>query len=77
MRPIKLDFYDHPFTCPICKAEIVFTSMQVKIVSSRRACPACKGELLIHEGVATPTSAKKPPKQAKKRAVLGATARRG
>jgi len=38
VRPVKLDFYDHPFTCPLCKEQIVYTSMHTVIVSSRRKC---------------------------------------
>ena len=63
MRPVKLDSYDHPFTCPICKANIVYTCMHTVITNSRRACPSCKGEVLIEQGVARAISDKKPPKR--------------
>jgi competence CoiA-like predicted nuclease len=63
VRPVKLDFFDHPFTCPICKASIVYTSMHTVIVSSQRKCPSCKGELMIEQGVARAISDKKPPKR--------------
>jgi hypothetical protein len=62
VRPIKLEFYDHPFNCPICKAAIVYTSMQTVILYSQRQCPSCQGELQIHEGVVT--AIRKPPKHA-------------
>ena len=64
MRPLKIEFFDHPFTCPLCKKEIVYTSMYTLIVSSWRKCPSCKGELLIHDGTAAAISEKKPPRQA-------------
>ena len=35
VRPAKLDFFDHPFDCPICGEHIVYTSMLTVIVSSR------------------------------------------
>jgi hypothetical protein len=63
MRPVKLDFFDHLFTCPLCKEHIVYTSMHTVIVDSRRKCPSCHGELLINEGTATAVSARKPPKR--------------
>ena len=64
MRPVKLDFYDHPFTCALCKEHIVYTSMHTVIVSSRRKCPSCQGELLINEGTVTAVlSDKKAPKR--------------
>lgn len=53
MRGVKLEFYDHPFDCPICGKHIVYTSMHTVIVDSRRKYPSCKGELLIHDGAAT------------------------
>ena len=64
MRPVQLDFFDHPFVCPLCKKEIVYISMHTVIVSSRRKCPSGKGELLIHEGTVTAVSEKKPPERA-------------
>lgn len=64
VRPVKLEFFDHRFSCPICKEHIVYTSMQTVIVSSRRKCPSCEGELLIHEGTVTAISKRKPPKHA-------------
>jgi hypothetical protein len=64
VRPVKLDFFDHAFVCPLCKVEIVYTSMHTVIVSSQRKCPSCKGELLIHDGTATAIDDKKPPKRA-------------
>jgi len=67
VRPVKLDFFDHPFTCPLCKEQIVYTSMQTVILYSERKCPSCKGDLLIQEGKITAIGDRKPPK----RAVLG------
>ena len=64
MRPSKLEFYDHPFNCPICGKHIVYTSMHTVIADSRRKCPSCKGELLIHEGTATVIGERKQPKPA-------------
>ena len=64
VRPVKLDFYDHPFTCPLCKEHIVYISMHTVIVSSRRKRPSCQGELLIYEGTVTAISERKPPKTA-------------
>src|SRR5436305_12535310 len=61
VRPVKLDFFDHPFTCPLCKEHIVYTSMNIVLVDSRRKCPSCEGELLINEGVITATGGRKPP----------------
>jgi hypothetical protein len=26
VRPVKMDFLDHPFTCPLCKEPIVYRS---------------------------------------------------
>jgi len=37
VRPVKLDFFDYPFTCPLCKEQIVYTWMHTVIVSSRRS----------------------------------------
>lgn len=62
VRPVKLDFYDHPFDCPICGEHIVYTSMHTVFTDSRRKCPSCQGELLIHEGTATAIRDRKPPK---------------
>lgn len=64
MRPVKLEFFDHSFKCPICKTDIVYTSMQAVILSSRRKCPSCKGELLIHEGTVKGVSERKLPQPA-------------
>ena len=72
VRPVKLDFFDHPFTCPLCKEHIVYMSMHKVIVSSRRKCPSCQGELLINEGTVTAAISDK---KAAKRASL-ATAKR-
>src|SRR5215467_8437510 len=64
VRPVKLDFFDHPFTCPLCKEHIVYTSMHTVIADSRRKCPSCQGELLINEGTVTAAiSDKKAPKR--------------
>jgi hypothetical protein len=63
VRPVNLDFFDHPFTCPLCNREIVFTSMHTVILDSRRKCPSCQGELLINDGTVIAISEKKPPKQ--------------
>ena len=63
VRPVKLDFFDHPFRCPLCKEQIVYTSMHTVSVSSRRKCPSCQGELLINEGTVTAISDKKAPKR--------------
>lgn len=63
MRPVKLDFFDHPFTCPLCQEHTVYTSMQTVILKSRRKCPSCEGELLILEGTVTAISDRKPPKR--------------
>jgi Zn-finger nucleic acid-binding protein len=65
MRPIRLEFFDHAFICPLCSVEILYTSTQTVIVSSSRKCPSCEGELLIHEGAITALSGRKPPKRAK------------
>jgi len=64
VRPVKLDFFDHPFTCPLCKEHIIYTSMQTVIAESKRKCPSCEDELQIHEGRVTAISDKKPPKGA-------------
>jgi len=64
VRPVKLEFFDHPFTCPLCNVGIVFTSMHTVITDSRRKCPSCKGELLIHQGKAMAINDRKPPKTA-------------
>jgi hypothetical protein len=64
VRPVKLEFYDHPFNCPLCNAAIVYMSMQTVIVHSQRKCPSCQGELQIHEGAVTEISDRKPPKHA-------------
>jgi hypothetical protein len=64
VRPVKLEFYDHPFDCPICNSAIVYTSMQTVIVYSQRKCPSCHGEVLIEQGTVTPLSERKPPKHA-------------
>jgi transcription elongation factor Elf1 len=67
MRPVKLEFFDHAFTCPLCSADIVFTSMQRQIISSLRKCPSCKKHILIANGKAVRVKAeamiKKPPKK--------------
>jgi competence CoiA-like predicted nuclease len=64
VRPIKLEFFDHPFTCPLCSTEIVYTSMEIVIVYSRRLCPSCKGELVIQQGkIITAAGDRKPPKR--------------
>ena len=63
VRPVKLDFFDHPFTCPLCKEHIVYTSMHTVIVDSRRKCPCCEGELLIRQGAITAIGDRKPPKR--------------
>jgi hypothetical protein len=63
VRPIKLEFYDHPFNCPICNAAIVYTSLQTVIIHSTRLCPSCKGELVIQQGkVITAVTDRKRPK---------------
>ena len=49
-RQTKLEFYDHPVTCPYCHVEVVFTSMMERIILARRTCPACKVEMLIEDG---------------------------
>ena len=64
VRPVRLEFYDQPFDCPLCGKQIVYASMHTIIMDSRRKCPSCKGELLIHDGTATAISEKKPPKHA-------------
>jgi len=64
-RPTKLQFYDHPVTCPYCRAGITVYSLMEYIIAARRTCPHCKHEMLIHEGRATKIpaeNAKKPPK---------------
>ena len=70
--PVKLDFFDHPFTCPLCKEQIVYTSMHTVIVSSLRKCPCRQGELLINEGTITAAITDK---KAPKRVVLAAAKR--
>ena len=50
IRQTKLEFYDHPVTCPYCHVEVVFTSMMERIILARRTCPACKVEMLIEDG---------------------------
>jgi hypothetical protein len=56
LTPTKLELFDPAFISPIYNEEIVFTSMQTIIVSSRRFCPTCQGELLIQEGTVTAIS---------------------
>jgi hypothetical protein len=63
VRPVKLDFFDHPFTCPLCNREIVFTSMHTVILDSRRKCPSCQGELQINDGTVSAISERKLPKR--------------
>lgn len=62
MRPVELEFFDHPFLCPLCKERIVYVSLQAIIVYSHRLCPSCKGELVIQQGkIITAISDRKPP----------------
>jgi len=64
VRPVKLEFFDHPFTCPICRMDIVYTYTQTLIVCSTRLCPSCRGELLIQQGkIFTALADRKPPKR--------------
>ena len=64
VRPVKLEFFDHPFKCPICKTDIVYTSMQRTILYSVRLCPSCKGELEIQKGkIISAANDRKPPKR--------------
>ena len=69
VRPVRLEFYDHPFTCPHCSVEILFTSMQQVITSSQRSCPSCKKPILIEDGkvlrLKADMSGKKPPRKAR------------
>jgi hypothetical protein len=52
VRLTKLEFYDHPFVCPYCHTEVVFTSMMETLLGARRKCPACQQEMLIEDGKA-------------------------
>jgi hypothetical protein len=52
VRLTKLEFYNHPFTCPYCHTEVAFTSVMQTLLGARRTCPACTQEMLIEVGKA-------------------------
>jgi hypothetical protein len=49
-RPTKLEFYEHPVTCPYCGAKVIVTSLMERILAARRNCPVCKREMFIDDG---------------------------
>jgi len=49
-RQTKLQFYEHPVTCPYCGTDIWFTSLMEHITMSWRNCLVCKREMLIEDG---------------------------
>ena len=57
-RPTKLQFYQHPVTCPYCRSKVVVVSVMEIILAARRHCPACKKEMFVENG-----RAKKMPKE--------------
>ena len=70
LRSTKLEFYEHPVTCPYCRAKVTVVSLMERLLPVRRTCPACKRELFIDDGRAVKMpieSAKKPPKQVRSR----------
>ena len=65
-RPTKLEFFEHPATCPYCQAEVTVVSLMQRLLASPRVCPACKREFFIEDGTAKKipgVGAKMPPKQ--------------
>src|SRR5215469_9075949 len=69
-RPIKLEFFEHPATCPYCQAKVTVVSLMERLLASPRICPACKREFFIEDGKAVRIPgerAKKPPKQERSR----------
>ena len=57
-RPTKLQFYEHPVTCPHCRSKVIVMSVMETLLAARRYCPVCKREMFIENGVA-----KKMPKE--------------
>src|SRR5215469_6051344 len=69
-RPTKLEFFEHPATCPYCHAKVTVVSLMERLLASPRICPACKREFFIEDGKAVRIPgerAKKPPKQERSR----------
>ena len=54
-RPTKLQFYEHPVTCPHCGAKVIVTSLMERILVAGRTCPVCKREMFIDDGRAAQT----------------------
>jgi len=67
LRQVKLEFHDHPVTCPYCRTNLVFTSLMERILAARRTCTVCRKEMLIEDGKAiripTEGKIKKPAKR--------------
>ena len=51
-RPTKLQFYEHPATCPYCGRKVIVMSVMETIPAACRHCPVCKKEMLIENGKA-------------------------
>ena len=51
-RPTKLQFYEHPVTCPYCGSKVIVISVMETILAACRHCPVCKKEMSIENGVA-------------------------
>ena len=70
-RPTKLQFYEHPVTCPYCGAKVIVTSLMERIPAAPRNCPVCKREMFIDDGrvvkMPVEVTSKKPPKQTRSR----------
>ena len=70
-HPTKLQFYEHPVTCPHCGAKVIVTSLMERILAARRNCPACKREMFIDDGRAVKipgeSASKKSPKHVRSR----------
>jgi hypothetical protein len=49
--PVDLQFYNHAFVCPICNAQIRYSSLHRVIVESQRLCPSCHGEVMIRKNI--------------------------
>ena len=47
VRPVKLEFFDHPFTCPLCKEHIVCIIGFLWLRCGQKAVPFTFGEELL------------------------------
>ena len=69
-RATKLQFYEHPVTCPYCGSKVIVMSVMETILAARRHCPVCKREMFIENGKAKKMPIeveKKSPKQVRSR----------